>query len=75
MRTTYLGAYSVTDGFSGKRTVTHMVLDGHVILQVYPFGAHRSTLPILYGQVQDASEALWRIERQIADPRAYLRPA
>jgi hypothetical protein len=60
LRTVYLGAVTVPDGYNGRTITVHLCYEPArgITWEVYPFGYHRSRYPRL--------EDYWRLEQKAA---------
>ncbi len=70
-RSHYLGAVEVPDGYSGARTVAHMVLfEGH-ILCAHPWGFHpESILQLSYAS---PAEADWYLDNHYLQEVSWMK--
>ena len=69
MRTTYLGAKSVQNGYAGRRQIVHLCFDPETgfTLEVHPLGWHSALIP----SACDADEAAWLLENDPTARRHY----
>jgi len=60
MKTTYLGAYTIPDGYFGATAIAHFCYDpdSQKTLAVHPFGFHSTFVPL----AMDYKEAEWLLK-------------